>query len=55
MVRDPQAAGSTASKPNAKWLEPTVKVRILHRGGLTAERVRRPVFEALIDEGHSQS
>jgi bifunctional non-homologous end joining protein LigD len=46
---------STARKPNAKWLEPTVKVRILHRGGLIAERVRRPVFEGLIDEGRSQS
>jgi bifunctional non-homologous end joining protein LigD len=45
----------TARKPNAKWLEPTVKVRILHRGGLTAERVRRPVFEGLIDEGRSQN
>jgi bifunctional non-homologous end joining protein LigD len=42
---------STARKPNAKWLEPTVKVRILHRGGLSAERVRRPVFEGLIEKG----
>ena len=46
---------STARKPNAKWLEPTVKVRILHRGGLSAERVRRPIFEGLIEEGPSQS
>jgi len=40
---------STAPKPNAKWLEPIVKVRILHRGGLTAERVRQPVFEGLVE------
>jgi bifunctional non-homologous end joining protein LigD len=40
---------STTPKPNAKWIEPIVKVRILHRGGLTAERVRRPVFEGLAE------
>jgi bifunctional non-homologous end joining protein LigD len=41
---------STAPKPNAKWIEPIVKVRILHRGGLTAERVRRPVFEGVVEQ-----
>ncbi len=40
---------STAHKPNAKWIEPVVKVRILHRGGLTAERVRSPVFKDLVE------
>ncbi|MGH6675588.1 MAG: non-homologous end-joining DNA ligase [Xanthobacteraceae bacterium] len=41
---------ATASKPNAMWLEPIVKVRILHRGGLTAERVRRPIFEGFVEQ-----
>jgi len=40
---------ATAAKPNAKWIEPIVKVRILHRGGLTADRVRQPVFEGLVE------
>jgi bifunctional non-homologous end joining protein LigD len=40
----------TAPKPDAKWIEPIVKVRILHRGGLTAERVRQPVFEGIVDQ-----
>jgi ATP-dependent DNA ligase len=40
---------ATSPKPNAKWIEPIMKVRILHRGGLTAERVRQPVFEGLVD------
>jgi bifunctional non-homologous end joining protein LigD len=39
----------TAAKPNAKWIEPIVKVHILHRGGLTAERVRQPIFEGLVE------
>ena len=41
---------STAPKPNAKWTEPIVSVHILHRGGLTAERVRQPVFEGVVDQ-----
>jgi bifunctional non-homologous end joining protein LigD len=41
---------ATAAKPDAKWIEPIVEVRIVHRGGLTAERVRRPVFEGLVEE-----
>jgi bifunctional non-homologous end joining protein LigD len=41
---------STAHKPNAKWIVPIVKVHIAHRGGLTAERVRRPVFEGVVDQ-----
>jgi bifunctional non-homologous end joining protein LigD len=40
---------STAPKPNAKWIEPVVEVPIQHRGGLTAERVRQPVFKGLIE------
>ena len=45
---------ATAPKPNAKWLEPIVKVRILHRGGLTAERVRQPVFEGVVERAPSR-
>ena len=41
---------STAPKLNAKWVEPIVEVRILHRGGLIAERVRQPVFEGVVDQ-----
>jgi bifunctional non-homologous end joining protein LigD len=48
VTRRPQIA--TAANPNAKWLEPIVKVRILHRGGLTAQRVRRPVFEGVVEQ-----
>jgi bifunctional non-homologous end joining protein LigD len=47
VIRRPSV--SAASKPNAKWVEPVVKVRILHRGGLSAERVRHPLFEDLIE------
>ena len=43
-------AVSTAPKPNAKWIEPMLEVRILHRGGLTSERVRQPVFESVVDQ-----
>ena len=45
---------ATAPKPNAKWLEPIVKVHILHRGGLEAERVRQPVFEGVVERASSR-
>ena len=46
MRRQPVA---TAAKPDAKWVEPAAEVRIANRGGLTAELVRRPVFEGLVE------
>ena len=48
VTRRPPVA--TAPKPNSKWIEPIVKVRTLHRGGLNAERVRQPIFEGLSDQ-----
>jgi bifunctional non-homologous end joining protein LigD len=48
VTRRPPVA--TAPKPNSKWIEPIVKVRILHCGGLTAERVRQPVFEGFVEQ-----
>jgi bifunctional non-homologous end joining protein LigD len=44
-----QLVPTTTPKPDAKWVEPTLEVRIVHRGGLTADRVRRPVFEGLVE------
>ena len=41
---------STAPKLNAKWVEPIVEARILHRGGLNSERVRQPAFEGVVDQ-----
>jgi bifunctional non-homologous end joining protein LigD len=45
-----QSVPTTTPKPDAKWVEPTLEVRIVHRGGLTADRVRRAVFEGLVEE-----
>jgi bifunctional non-homologous end joining protein LigD len=45
-----QSVATSTPKPDAQWLEPVVAVRIMHRGGLSAERVRRPVFEGVVEQ-----
>jgi bifunctional non-homologous end joining protein LigD len=38
----------TLMAKDARWVEPSVQVRIVHRGGMDADRVRRAVFEGLV-------
>src|SRR4051812_12803810 len=43
-----EAAGRDYQPQTASWVEPQMEARILHRSGLTADRVHRPVFEGLV-------
>jgi bifunctional non-homologous end joining protein LigD len=43
----------TTPRPNAKWLQPVVRVHILHRGGLIADRVRQAVFEGVVEQSNT--
>jgi bifunctional non-homologous end joining protein LigD len=45
-----QSVPTSTPKPDAQWVEPVAAVCIMHRGGLTAERVRRPVFEGIVEQ-----
>ena len=49
LVTRKQPVATANRKTDAKWVEPVLQVRIVHRGGLKADRVRRPVFEGLAD------